>query len=868
MIRAITRMLLITACILGGAAQAHAQARASKQQSPKRIMEVRYIGLSHITPRDLENSLPFSPGDDWTESITTKTANAIAEYYAKRGFYQAKVAVNTTPTSETGLLMVVRVTEGRPSRIRSLWIDDPPGFKSKSVMLRFKSKIANIVRIYPGDRYDEQLLADRMRELREWLMAEDYILANTESIRVTHSADNSEVDLVLAIDYGERVTFGFQGNTVFTKGELNELINQVRSTGLGKDYVGVIERRFVDEYMSRAYSNVKIETRTSERPHSKHVTFFIKEGQRTELQEVRWEGLSQANAKIAREVFQKGVSRLVQRGFFVEKDIDKGVLIVLEDLRSRGFLASKLVAKSVQAIKARNGTQRMKVTLQLSDGEQTLVGRLEFDGFSYFSHDRVASILNVAEGQAFNPFMLEEGLQRLRSIYVGEGFLDFKFISTDEDIVRFSENNRTASVSLKVAEGTRIKIGNIQVKGLQKTKDYVVTRELEVKTDDWWMASAIQKTETNLMTLGIFTEAKAVQQPSSRGPDYRDMVIEVREAEPGVLEVGPGFRSDLGARAFARVSYNNLLGRNWVGTLSGEGNRRLGSEYRFIEYKFDATFLEPRFFGSDVLYTIGLSTRKQRFPPDFNAVTTTFSTGFERKFTDILSARLSYKLERIRQFDVYFQNRLSAIDNRSMLIGSLVPTFTIDTRDSPFTTTNGWLTTGSLEYAHPHFSGQSISDFGAPGYQKWNLSIHRYTEIVKGVVWSKVVSGGFARSNIAGREIPLVKLFRLGGYSTVRGFSEDSINVDTVSILGTLTFLNLRTQFDLPLVGDLKFSPFLDAGNLYIDRLKGHPFFRAGAGVGLHYMTPVGPINLDWGHKINPVPGESPNQIHFSVGFI
>lgn len=868
MIRAILGCLLIAASNFGGATQAQAQPRSAKTQAPKRVMEVRYIGLSHITPRDLESSLPFSPGDNWTEAVTAKTANAIAAYYAKRGFYQAKVAVNTAPGNDDELLMIIKVTEGKPTRIRSLWIDDPPGFKSKSVMLRFKAKIASVVRVFPGDRYDEQVLADRLRELREWLMAEDYILANTDNIRVTYSADNSEADVVLAVDYGERVTFGFQGSTVFNKSELNDLINQVRSTGLGKDYVGVIQRRFIEEYLSRAYSNIKIEIKTSERPHSKHITFHFQEGRRTELEEIRWEGLSQANTKIAREVFDNGVSRLVQRGFFVDKDIDKGVLIVLEDLRSRGFLASKLVAKSVQSLRAPNGTQRMKVNIQLSDGEQTLVGRLELEGFDYFNNERVASILSLAEGQAFNPFMLEEGLQRLRSIYVGEGFLDFKFVSADEEVVRFSENNRTANISLKVAEGTRVRIGGIQIKGLQKTKEYVVSRELEVRPDDWWLASAIQDTETNLMTLGIFTEAKAVQQPSARGPGYRDMVIEVKEAEPGVLEAGPGFRSDLGARAFARVSYNNLLGRNWIGTLSGEGNHRIDNEYRFIEYKFDATFLEPRFFGSDVLYSIGISTRKQRFPPDFNAVTTTFSTGFERKFTKILSTRLSYKLERIRQFDVYFQDRLSAIDNRSMLIGSIVPTITIDTRDSPFTTSNGWLTTGSLEYAHPDLSGQGTGDSGAPGYQKWNLSIHRYTEIVKGIVWSKVVSGGFARSNIAGREIPLVKLFRLGGYSTIRGFSEDSINVDTVSILGTLTFLNLRTQFDLPLVGDLKFSPFLDAGNLYIDRVKGNPFFRAGAGVGLRYMTPVGPINLDWGHKINPVPGESPNQIHFSVGFI
>lgn len=863
---------LVLAVMGGGMASSLAFAQPNKPAysaaSSRRVVEIRYVGLTNLTPRDLEGVLPFSPGDAWQDQLVETTRKSLGEYYAKRGYYQAKIKVSSSFLKDHGVVVAIRVEEGKACVIRSLWIDDPSGFKSKSVMLRFKARMARVVNISPNDRYDEQILADKLRELREWLVAEDYILANTDNVRLTFDETNSQVDVVLAVDYGERVTLGFQGNTVFTKGELTEFIAQVRATGLGKDYVGAIQRRFTEEYVSRAYADVKIEARMSERPLSKHVTLIIKEGPRSEIQELKWDGLSGENIAAAHSVFSRSVSRLVQRGYFVEKDIEKGIMLVLEDLKARGYLSAKLVAKSVIAVKAPPHMKRLRVLVQLSDGEQTLVGRINLEGFTFYTNENIASIMNVGEKKEFNPFAFEEGLQRLRSAYLNEGYLDFKILSSDEEVVRFSENNRTANVSVRAFEGLRIKIGEVRINGLQKTNQYVVERELTVKTDDWWIGPKVQETETNLMKLGIFTEAKVTQTPSGKGPEYRDMIVELKEAEPGVLEVGPGFRSDLGARAFARVSYNNMLGKNWIGVLSAESNRRLDDEYRFIEYKFDASFSEPRFFGTLNQYSIGLSTKKQRFPPDFNAVTTTFTNGFERKLTSIISTKLFYKLERIRQFDVFFQNRLSAIDNRSMLIGSIVPAFTLDTRDSPFTTTQGWLATGSLEYAHPQLSGQAVHDFGAPGYQKWTASIHRYTPITKDIVWSKVVAGGFARSNIAGREIPLIKLFRLGGYSTIRGFSEDTINVDEVSILGTLTFLNLRTQVDLPLVGDLKFSPFLDAGNLYIDRVRGHPFFRAGAGVGLHYMTPVGPINLDWGHKLNPVEGESPNQFHFSVGLI
>ncbi|MBI3558125.1 MAG: BamA/TamA family outer membrane protein, partial [Deltaproteobacteria bacterium] len=817
----------------------------------------------------LEGLVPFAKGDSWRDEVLGSFRQALLDYFSKRGFYQAKVGVTPFEEADGNIIIKIQVDEGKPCVIKSFWIDDPPGFKSQHVMLRFKSKIQDVARMRAGDRYDEQTLGDRVRELREWLVDEDFILANTDRVRLKFNDDKTEVDVVLAVEYGDRVTFGFQDNTAFTQADLNEFIAQVRATGLGKDYVGVIQRRFADAYHARAFNNVKIDTIFSERPLSKHVTFKFTEGSRTLLQEMKWEGLIEPNALMAANVFEGGSSRLVQRGFFVEKDIDKAILLVLEDLKSRGYLTSKLIAKSIQPIKSPSGMQRVRVVIQIAEGEQTLVGRNELLGFSYFPVDRIRSTLGLTEEKPFNPFSFEEGLQRLRALYVTEGFLDFRILTPEDDIVSFSENNRDANVRVRVTEGKRVKIGKIRIEGLKKTREYVVSRELLVHEGDWWLGPDLQQTEVNIRKLGLFSDVRVIPSPSLQGPDYRDLVLELKEVEPGSFEVGPGYRSDLGIRAFSRLSYNNILGKNWIGSLGAEANRRTNSDYHFVEYKFDTSFVEPRFFGTHNLYSIGMSTRKESFPPDFNAVTTQFVTGFERKLIPAVTARLFYKLERIRQFDVFINNQPSPDDDRSMLIGSIVPSLTLDTRDNPFTATSGWLATGQLEYAHPLLSNQSASNDYAPAYQKWTASVHRYTPLTKDIVWSTVASGGFERSDIAGREIPLVKLFRLGGSSTIRGFPEDAINVDTFHINGTLASINFRSQVDLPLVGELKFAPFVDAGNLFINNVfRGNPFFRVGAGVGLHYMTPVGPINLDWGRKLNPIGGEAPNQIHFSVGLI
>ena len=316
----------------------------SAHASERHFKSAEYSGQNYITLRELEGLLPFAPGDGWREELVGSFRRSLLEYYAKRGFYQTKIGVQPVETPDGNVVLKISVDEGRPCVITSFWIDDPPGFKSQHVMLRFKNKIMAVSRTHTGDRYDEQILGDRVRELREWLVDEDFILANTDRVRLKFNDDKTEVEVVLAVEYGDRVTFGFQGSTIFTQADLNDFIAQVRSTGLGKDFVGVIQRRFAEEYHARAYNGAKIETIFSERPLSKHVTFKFSEGARTQLQEVKWEGLIEQNALVAATVFEGGSSRLVQRGFFVEKDIDKAILLVLEELKSRGYLSSKLIA--------------------------------------------------------------------------------------------------------------------------------------------------------------------------------------------------------------------------------------------------------------------------------------------------------------------------------------------------------------------------------------------------------------------------------------------------------------------------------------------------------------------------------------------
>ncbi len=848
---------------------------AVKMDSVAVLTNIQYFGLGAINARDLEYTLPFVVGDVWQESFSQVARETIQKYYEKRGFYQTTVQVRTQMRNvddQKNVALHVLIEEGPPCLVEGVNIPEPTDMEGVANRKRFQTKVLSTLGLQPGDRFDEEKLADQLRKVREFLSREDYILVNTDQVRLHFNELRTKVQVTLDIKYGERVIFGYLENTVFSKGELNDIVAQMKTTELGKDYVGALERRFVEEYKTKAYNQVKINLITRTTLNGKRVTFVFKEGTRTELRTLEFEGLSPPVQAAVKSVWKDKASRLLQRGYFVEKDLDQSVNVILDHLKSKGYLFAKLVGKTVLQVKNKN---QVDVRLHFFEGDQTLVGMIRLAGFQHFSNLDVQGILGVQQQLPFDPFRFDEGLQNLLNRYRAAGFLNVEFLTASQKIVSYDDHGRKVSVELEVNEGTRFRIGHVWVKGLQKTKESVVRREIEFKEGDWYLEPTVDGFSDVLRKLGIFSDVELHPVASDLGPGYRDIELTLREADPGVIEFGPGFRSDLGFRLFAQAGYANLFGRNQSIILSGAANRRL-SPYRFPEYSLQTTFADPRILDSKFGFTTGLNASKRAFY-DFNASQTQYFASLDRRLLQPLLAKATYKLERIRQFGA-----LSARDNQTLLIGTITPSLTLDTRDTPFNATKGLISTTSLELALPAFAAQSNDELSSPAYYKALWSTHSYVSPFAPkypLVFANVLSLGYAANlmpRVSGTgssatlsPIPLIKTFRLGGYSSIRGFTEDSINKDEFSIAGTLAFVNIRTQIDFPLVGELRFSPFLDAGNLFVDdRFIGSPFLRAAAGVGFRYVTPIGPVNFDYGFKLNRKSSESLGQFHFSVGVI
>jgi outer membrane protein insertion porin family len=192
-------------------------------------------------------------------------------------------------------------------------------------------------------------------------------------------------------------------------------------------------------------------------------------------------------------------------------------------------------------------------------------------------------------------------------------------------------------------------------------------------------------------------------------------------------------------------------------------------------------------------------------------------------------------------------------------------------RDNPLAPTKGLFSQASFEFADPTLLSQRAPS--PIGYYRFQTRTDYTIPLFPMMTWFWSIRTGFEKSTVArpGNDtygaIPLIKQFALGGVGSLRGFSEQELNSRNEVIKGSLSYVNYRSQLDFPISGGLRFGPFLDAGNLRIDSFS-FGGLRYGTGFGFHYLTPVGPVNLDWGFKVDPQPGEDTNQFYFSIGVL
>lgn len=905
--------------------------RAASQPIVDRI-EVFGVSEGVFNSGEVEALLEVAPGEPIEKSKVIRSEGNIRNLYARRGFPEVVIQsrISRKPLSGLGsgakasgefeTVLEFKIKEGVARRVAKVTLH------GETLDVARTQQLSKLLQYKEGEVFNQDKLNEKKRAVEEALVADQFVGTRIEeSVATVKASEISEalrslypeskwVSVSFQADLGEQVEFRFQGNSVFTFGYLSSLVNEQRLLGLGKNYIPVIQKKIEEEYRDHGFSHVRIAalpfeaSSNSGTKTARVVTFRITEGPRVLIDSVDFDGVSSFTKDKLTALFFENAPSGIQNRIYSEKGATKAAEILVEKLRENGFLGARLVTLNSTNLlpNLKEQSHLVRLTVYLYEGDQTLVRSIDLRGIQQFTYAEVLETLRVGASQPLNLFALGSGVSALRKKYRDIGYLAARIDSSSEEgaatssppnspshslgsggsLIKYSDENRIADISVQVFEGPKFRVGHIEIVGAALTDEDVILREITFRVGDVLKESEIEASERNLRRLGVFSSVEirptdgvsdrtskvqgaqgalvaGVPQGSS-GEEAKTVKIAVHEADRGILSYGPGFRSDLGLRVFGQLSYSNLLGRNHTVSVSAAVNRRL-VDYHFIEAQGVVAYSWPWFLFPAMSFRPSATVGRTQYI-NFFAENVSAMLQWEKAVLPSLQVTFSYAVEKIFQHEAQ-----DARDNGQFRIGSITPRVVLDLRDSPYAPTSGYYGTTWADLSYPLLGSQQAPD-PAIGYYRIQTRHDYYVSLYRDFVLFASFRCGFESafqgdsfSNQAPYVIPLIKQFALGGIGSIRGYKEQELNNPFVLNGESMSYVNYRTQLDVPLSGAFKFGIFGDAGNILVNNFS-FGGLKYGAGFGIHYNSPVGPVNLDWGFKVDPPPGSDTQLIHFSVG--
>jgi len=488
------------------------------------------------------------------------------------------------------------------------------------------------------------------------------------------------------------------------------------------------------------------------------------------------------------------------------------------------------------------------ITIPVEEGRQFKVGRLDLKGDLIAPKMELFKLVPIYPGEIFNRQKVSQSISNLTDRYADQGYA---FVDVSPQVIPH-DDQPLVDLIFDIRQGSKVYFERINILGNTKTRDKVIRRELRTVEGELYSLTALKKSRDHLNYLGFFKE---VDVSTKKGSADDKMVLNVRveEAPTGSISTGIGYSSIDKLMAILSISQNNLFGRGQRLVLSGQ----LGS----VSSYYNLSFTEPRLFDTEVLAGGDIYNTFR----DYDEYSIRRTGGL---------ARFGFPLfEDIRVYTQYLYevvDTYNILDTSSEIIKSQKGVSTTssiylglrrDTRDHRFDPTKGSENGISVNYAG-RFLGGTNEFTKYQAFSSWFLTpFSDLTFSARGRI-------GFIEGDPI---IPLYERFRLGGINTVRGFKAYSIGPKAPNgeVIGGDKDLIFNFEMIFPLVKEIKLKGllFFDAGNAWD---IGEPYrledLRTSAGIGFRWMSPFGPLRLEWGYNLKPQEGESRSSWEFTIG--
>ncbi|MBT9459113.1 MAG: outer membrane protein assembly factor BamA [Burkholderiaceae bacterium] len=621
------------------------------------------------------------------------------------------------------------------------------------------------------------------------------------------------------------------------------------------------EQELKRQYLTRSlYGAEVVTTITPIERNRVNVSFAVAEGEPAKIGQIRILG-----SKVFSESTLTGLLEQTSSGWLTwytktDRYSRSKLNADLETLRSyylnRGYL--EFAVESAQ-VTISPDKQSINISITVNEGQPYTVTAVKLEGEYFGREEDFKSLIALKPGQAYRGELVANTTRAFTDLFGSYGYA-FARVDSRPEIDRATGQ---VVVTFVAEPQRRVYVRRVNVSGNSRTRDEVVRREFRQFESAWYDGQRIKLSTDRVNRLGYFSDAGVETNEVAGAPDQVDLTVTVKEKPTGNITVGAGYSSAQKLSFTGSIKQDNVFGSGHylgVEVNTGKTGRALV-----------LSTTDPYFTVDGVSRTVDLGYRTVRpynnLGEEYEYVTHSAGLKFGVPLSefDVVFLGLGYERTQITTDKGLPEN----LNRYRELFGATSTSFPLtlgwqrDERDSLLSPTAGKMQRVNLE----------LSPVGDARYARANLQYQQYFPLYAKFTWGINAELGWGKG-LGGRPYPVFKNFQGGGLGSVRVFEPGTLGpVDiTNSYIGGNRRVNVNAELYIPVPGTgndktFRLFGFFDAGNVWAEheKIKAGDL-RTSAGLGISWISPMGPLKLSWGTPLRKKPTDRIEKLQFQIG--
>ena len=695
-----------------------------------------------------------------------------------------------------------------------------------------------IMNIHAGDTLNIEVIDKGIKELYKQNYFKDIKVvenSGTLTVQVIEKPVIANIDIA---GIGENDQKAVKEELGIKKGEIYD-----------EDKIKIAKLRVEKYYEAKGYFNTVVEVNKNKiNKNSYALDIIVNRGEKIVIKKVKLCGAKKFDYSDIRSTIANREEEFLSwmwgfdDGEVRLNDLEYDPLRIKDYYLRHGYLDAKV---SNPFLKAYMDSYSADLSYNITEGEQYKVGKINISApKGLLDTKKLISNLHLSPGQVFSSKRLREDMKTIEDDVANLGYA---FVRINPD-VKTDKKKHTANINFIIYTGPKVYINDVRISGNTKTLDRVVRRDIYLAAGDLYNRTDLEDSKSTLKRTGYFEDAKIKE--VRVGENKVDLLVTVKEARTSSIGGGIGYGSSDGLLLNANLSDGNIFGSGIKATVNiDRSDTELGGKI---------SLTNPRVFDS--IYSLGGSIYRTNYDyTSYNQDVAGFNVSVGRKFGRNWKGYLTYTIENSKLSDLSSTLNPSLYTTDSTLKSSITPSVSFNNTDDYYLPRKGISASLSTEFAGLGGDEKFLSTRGKFAYYYGLEDAIDYDLILRyRARFDYILDNGY---------LPIGDKVYMGGISTVRGYASRSISPKNSSgdLLGGKMMLVNSVEASFPLIERLKLrgALFFDYGITGEDNLD---IKRAGTGVTLEWVSPMGPINLIFASPLLKEAGDDTASFEFTMG--